>query len=107
MHCHVLSSGIAPEQNQNRVLSDIHEYLISIRALNSTPFFDVYLINPKSNRVAHPVSSILWETLVFLQLRHLALWLFMSVDLPFPPQCPVMELPFSVVCRDGNNNEKS
>ena len=32
-------------------------------ALNSTHFFDVYLISPKSNRVAHPDSGMLGETL--------------------------------------------
>ena len=32
-------------------------------SLNSTHFFDVYLISPKSKRVAHPDSGILGETL--------------------------------------------
>ena len=32
-------------------------------ALNSTHFFDVDPISPKSNRVAHPDSGILGETL--------------------------------------------
>ena len=32
-------------------------------ALNSTHFFDVYPISPKSNRVAHPDSGMLGETL--------------------------------------------
>ena len=32
-------------------------------ALNSTHFFEVYLISPKSNRVAHPDSGLLGETL--------------------------------------------
>ena len=36
----VISPGILPEQNPNRVLNDIHECL---NALNSTPFFNVYL----------------------------------------------------------------
>ena len=58
-HTHTHKStytGIPPEDNPNRVLN-------YIKTTNSTPFFDVYLINSKSNRVAHSVSSILWELL--------------------------------------------
>ena len=37
-------------------------------ALNSTHFFDVYPISPKSNRVAHPDSGMLGETLLIREI---------------------------------------
>ena len=61
---HTYTAEITPEQNSNWVLNDIHKVLIKLHiASSSTPFFDVYLISPDSNRVAHPVSGMLAETL--------------------------------------------
>ena len=39
-------------------------------ALNSTNFFDIYPISPKSNRVAHPDSGMLGETLTYMHTIH-------------------------------------
>ena len=43
------NEGISTEQTPNQVLIDF----------TPTLFFDVYLISPKSNRMVHPVSSML------------------------------------------------
>ena len=50
---------IPPEENSNRVLNDIHELLIQLSHLTPPICFDV----PNLNRVAHPVSGMLEETL--------------------------------------------
>ena len=59
--CRLARSRIPHEQNPNQVLNDIHELQLS--------FFDV----PNSNRVAHPVSGMLRETLACGLYWHLSL----------------------------------
>ena len=54
-----LKSEIPPEENSNRVLNDIHELLIQLSHLTPPICFDV----PNFNRVVHPVSGMLEETL--------------------------------------------
>ena len=61
MHTNI--TGIPPEQKPNWVLNDIHRLLIKWWLQNSTLFFDVILIRPKSNPVVHPDSGMLEETL--------------------------------------------
>ena len=53
------STEIPPEENSNRVLNDIRELLIQLSHLTPPICFDV----PNLNRVAHPVSGMLEETL--------------------------------------------
>ena len=55
-----VQQGFPPEENPNQVLNDIHELLTQL-SHQTPPFcFDV----PNSNRVAHPISGMLGETLV-------------------------------------------
>ena len=62
---YVRVSGIPPGEKRNRVLNDIHMIFISS---NSTLLFDVHLISLETSRVAHPVSNILGETLVYVKV---------------------------------------
>ena len=59
MKLHVGYTEIPPEENSNRVLNDIHELLIQLSHLTPPICFDV----PNLNRVTHPVSGMLEETL--------------------------------------------
>jgi hypothetical protein len=49
---------------QNRVQTGCLLIFIGFIALNSTPSFDVYQINSKSN---HPVSGVLGETMYYIE----------------------------------------
>ena len=56
-------AGFLPEQNPNRVLDEIHEHKFNPIRLQTPSFIVIYPISPNSNRVAHPISGILAETL--------------------------------------------
>ena len=52
-------AGIPPEKNPNRVFNDNYKLLTQLSHQTPPICFDV----PNSNRVAHPVSDMLGETL--------------------------------------------